>query len=415
MGNKIQNVKGFRDFLPEEKRRRDYIAEKIKQSFDLFGFEPLETPVVEYKELLSGKYGEEADKLLYTFEDRGGRGLGLRYDQTVPTARVIAQYREQLPKYFRRYQIQDNFRAEKPQKGRYRQFTQCDIDIFNANSPLADAEILAATFAAYKNIGFKDIQLWINDRTVLIETVSEFETEQVDKFSIIQTIDKLDKKSEAEVVAELVKKRIEPARAEELMQKIRGTKASEKLSQIISYALELGIPENTFVFRAELARGLDYYTGMIFEIKSPSYPAGSLGGGGRYDNLLGNLMGVDIPAVGVAFGFDRTVEAAEELGLINLAQNTQKILVTVLGEETSKDSLQAAARLRNKGITCELFPDEGIKLSKQLKYANDAGFDFVVLIGEEEQNKGVVKLKNMASGKETEVQPQLLSDEFLEL
>src|SRR5258708_3739464 len=166
-----QNLKGFRDFLPTEKRKRDFVLQKVVEVFERFGFAPLETPTLEYASLLLGKYGAEADKLVYTFTDNGDRQVGLRYDQTVPTARVLAQYQNELPKMFRRYQTQNVFRAEKPQRGRYREFTQCDIDIFGSTSPIADAEILACTYAAYQNIGFKNIQLKINDRQTLMSSL----------------------------------------------------------------------------------------------------------------------------------------------------------------------------------------------------------------------------------------------------
>src|SRR3990167_9010525 len=169
MSNQIkpQTLKGFRDFLPEEKRQRDFIAQKIKEVFELYGFEPLESPTLEFALILLGKYGKEADKLLYRFMDRGGREIALRYDQTVPTARILAQYQQQLPKYFRRYQIQNVFRADKPQKGRYREFTQCDVDIFNSTSAIADSEIIAASYFAFKNVGYPRINIIINDRQTL--------------------------------------------------------------------------------------------------------------------------------------------------------------------------------------------------------------------------------------------------------
>src|SRR3990167_4500459 len=170
----LQTLKGFRDFLPVEKRKRDYVTKKIIEIFERFGFEPLETPTLEYASLLLGKYGAEADKLVYSFKDRGDREVALRYDQTVPTARILAQYQQILPIYFRRYEIQNVFRADKPQQGRYREFTQCDIDIFNSTSPIADAEILATTYFAYKNVGYPKIKILINDRQTLFRYLEPF-------------------------------------------------------------------------------------------------------------------------------------------------------------------------------------------------------------------------------------------------
>src|SRR3989344_2669334 len=179
---KPQSLKGFRDFLPEEKRKRDWVTGKIKQTFELFGFEPLETPTLEYASVLLGKYGKEADKLIYTFKDRGGRELDLRYDQSVPTARFLAEYQGQLPQYFRRYQIQNVFRADKPQKGRYREFTQCDADIYGAVSYLADAEILAVYYTIYANLGIPKIVIKYNDRVTLIDNLRPFAAKTVDVY-----------------------------------------------------------------------------------------------------------------------------------------------------------------------------------------------------------------------------------------
>src|SRR3989344_4963616 len=172
--DQLQTVKGFRDFLPSEKRRRDFIEKKVVEVFERFGFEPLETPTIEYASLLLGKYGKEADKLIYSFKDRGGRDLSLKYDQTVPTSRILIQYQNTLSRYFRRYQIQNVFRAEKPQKGRYREFTQCDIDIFGSTSPIADAEIIACTYFVFKNVGYPTVLLPLNDRQILFSTLTPF-------------------------------------------------------------------------------------------------------------------------------------------------------------------------------------------------------------------------------------------------
>ena len=346
----LQPLKGFRDFLPAEKRKREYVATKIKESFERFGFEPLETPTVEYASLLLGKYGVEADKLVFQFEDNGGRHCALRYDQTVPTARILAQYQHELPKYFRRYQIQNSFRAEKPQKGRFREFTQCDIDIFGSQSPVADAEILACVYATLKTIGFDQISLKINDRQVLMGTLSPFVTEKVNVFSIIQTIDKLDKISADGVIAELVEKGIDKKQAEIALTAINNARPSDQLHNIMHAAQELGIPQNSLQFCSTLARGLDYYTGMIFEVSVPAYTAGSLGGGGRYDNLIKQLGGIEIPAVGVGLGFDRIVEAADALGIFKQIALKPRIMVTIFSQEQLDYSLSIAGFLRTQGL-----------------------------------------------------------------
>jgi histidyl-tRNA synthetase len=397
-----QTLKGFRDFLPAEKRKRDYVLKKVVETFEKFGFEPLETPTLEYAELLMGKYGDEADKLVYNFEDNGGRRVGLRYDQTVPTARVLSQYQNDLPKYFRRYQTQNVFRADKPQKGRYREFTQCDIDIFGSTSPIADAEIVACTFAAYLNIGFKNIILKINDRQTLMSTLQPFATPAVNVFSIIQSIDKLDKMSAADVQAELLKKGLSTESAAKALENIKAATPSANLESIIKTAVELGVPQNVLQFEPSLARGLDYYTGMIFEVILSDYPVGSCGGGGRYDKLIQQLGGTDIPAVGIAFGFDRTVEAADQLGLIPVAETGTKVLVTLFDEGFIPESMNLAKSLRSAGVATEVYPATD-KLGKQFKLADQKKIPYVAIIGEDEKKNQTITLRNMSSGEQQQL------------
>ncbi len=401
--NKPQLLKGFRDFLPETKRRRDFLLEKIKETFELFGFDPLETPTLEYSSLLLGKYGKEADKLIYLFKDRGERKVALRYDQTVPTARVLSQYQNTLPKFFRRYQIQNVFRAEKPQKGRYRELIQCDVDIFGSLSTLADAEILAVTYFSLKNAGFEKIKLLLNDRQTLITSLQTYANEKITVFSIIQSIDKLLKIGSENVVAELIKKGLEKEKSEKLIDKIQKLKPSNNLLEIIKWAKKLGIDEKSLIFTPTLARGLDYYTGMIFEIIIPAYsPTLSCGGGGRYDKLINKLGGPNIPAVGVALGFDRLVEAAEFLNILPAKTKGTQVLITVFDKTELEKSLEITNILRQKGIKTELFPAE-IKIDKQLKYADQKGVPYVVIIGPQEVEKNLVKLKNMKNGQQEEL------------
>jgi histidyl-tRNA synthetase len=401
MSNKnqtLQSLKGFRDLLPTEKRARDFVAGKLKESFENFGFAPLETPTLEYASLLLGKYGQEADKLVYTFADRGGRQVGLRYDQTVPTARFLAQYRGKLPQYFRRYQIQNVFRADKPQQGRYREFTQCDIDIFGSISTLSDAEIIACSYEALRNVGFEQIELKINDRQTLMATLKPFANPKVNVFSIIQSIDKLDKQSPEQVTKELVAKGLSETKANQVLTSIKKAEKSTNLIEIEQNLYALGVPKKAMAFSPTLARGLDYYTGMIFEINIPQYTAGSCGGGGRYDNLIANLGGPDVPATGVAFGFDRVVEAAGQLNLIPTIDGPQ-VLAIMFSPDTQAETLQAAAKLRAQGISVEVYPAFD-KLTKQFKYANQAKIEFVLLVGDQEAKANQVTLKNMTSGEQ---------------
>ena len=408
----LQTLKGFRDFLPREKRARDYIIEKIKATFEIFGFEPVETPTLEYAELLLGKYGEEADRLVYSFTDRGDRQVALRYDQTVPITRLLVQYQHELPRYFRRYQVQNVFRAEKPQRGRYREFTQADIDIFGTKSPIADAEVMACTYSAYKNIGFPNVTLKINDRKTLFETLNPFATPEVNVFSIIQSIDKLDKQSQEEVLAELSSKGLAGARAMQALEAVQATEASDNLHQIQAAAVGLGIPAGALVYTPTLSRGLDYYTGMIFEVFIPEYPTGALGGGGRYDQLVEQLSGTDVPAVGFAFGFDRTVEAALELDLVPISPAVSQVLVTIFDESTMMDSFQAAQELRLAGVHCEVYP-ELERLGKQLRLADQKSIPFVVIIGPDEAKKRSATIRNMKTGEQITVAQAELPESIL--
>lgn len=401
MKQKVQTLKGFRDFLPAEKRERDFVEKKLIEVCELFGFSPLETPTLEWAELLLGKYGQEADKLVYTFEDKGKRQVGLRYDQTVPTARILAQYREQLPKFFRRYQTQNVFRADKPQKGRYREFKQFDFDIFGSESIVADAEVLACSFTAVKSLGFKDVKLLINDRATLLESLEAFATKVVDVFSLIQTVDKLDKVGDEGVVEELVAKGLAAAAAKKALAAIKEAKPSENLSEILQAAAALGVPQESLIFTPTLARGLDYYTGMIFEVQIPQYQAGSCGGGGRYDKLISDLAGgPSIPAVGIALGFDRLVEAARELKIIDTNNNSIEVLVTIFSPELINSSLKLARLLRASNIPTEVYPSPGDKLTKQFKYASQIGARYCAVIGEQEAADQSVSIKNMKSGEQ---------------
>lgn len=392
-----QVLKGFRDFLPEEKRKRDFVVNKIKSTFELFGFIPLETPTLESADLLMGKYGDEADKLLYTFEDRGDRKIGLKYDQTVPTARVLSNYKHTLPKYFRRYQIQNVFRAEKPQKGRYRELTQCDVDIFGTNQVVSDVDVLACIYRTLENIGFKNIEIWINDRSILIDTLTPYATNDVSVLSIIQTIDKLDKKDKNDVVIELVSKGLSKDSAEDALESIYAAKATDSLSKIIDLVKESGIPASSLVFKPMLARGLDYYTGMIFEVKLVGSTTLSLAGGGRYDNLIESISGEKIPAVGGAFGFDRVVEAAGDLGLIDFA-NADNFFVTVFSSELERESINVVNEIRKLGKIGEIYVGDNYDLGKQFKYADKLKYRYVVIIGDDEVANNSLTIKDFNTG-----------------
>ena len=396
----IQTLKGFRDFLGAEAKKRQYVQETLKKVFESYGFEPLETPTLEYEEILTGKYGEEGDKLMYRFQDAGERKVAMRYDQTVPTARFVAQYQNQLVMPFKRYQMQNVWRAENTQKGRYREFIQCDADIIGIDTAVADAESVALLASSYKALGFENITVVLNDRCVFEGLPT----------GAITAIDKLKKIGEDGVCDELVDRGICKSREEayNLLRSITEQQPSERLQAIMTLLAQMGIENVTF--SPTLARGLDYYTGVIFEVESPDYPTGSLGGGGRYNELVGMFAGKQIPAVGFAIGFDRTLEAMEVLNLFpkTLSTAPAKVLVTIFSEEFLPQSLELTKLIRKSGTTCEVYLGES-KLEKQLKYANNKNIPYVVILGPEEIEKNLYQLKNFQTGE----QQQLLLEELI--
>jgi histidyl-tRNA synthetase len=407
--SELQTLKGFRDYLNHDARKRHWLSNSIRRVFERHGFEPLETPALEYESLLLGKYGDEADKLIYRFEDQGGRKVALRYDQTVPTARVVAQYRNQLSFPYRRYQIQDVWRAEKPQKGRYRQFVQCDADIIGTSTPITDAETLAVYAAIYYELGIDSIRIKVNDRKSLIQTITQAGIAEDMVFSTIQTIDKLDKKSPGEVEEELMKKGLTKKTASDLLKSLSSQSLPRELETTIRHARSLGVKEETIEFAPALARGLDYYTGLIFEGIIPEYPVGSVGGGGRYDNLIQDLVGTDMPAIGFGLGFDRTLEAAEALGKTPSQTSHAQVYVTLFSDELTSAALEVAARIRKEGIAvdCSL---EATKMQKQVKYANTNQIPFVVIVGPDEEKNGTVILKNMKDRTQQSVDKEIVAD-----
>lgn len=392
---KAQTLKGFRDFLPEQTRKRQYVINKLRGVFESFGFEPLETPALEYEEVLLGKYGEEGDKLMYRFTDNGGRKVALRYDQTVPLARVAAQYQNELPMPFKRYQIQPVWRAENPQKGRFREFLQCDIDTVGTASPLADAEIIAAAAKSLQELGFKKFKIIINDRNIFSNLIKRGVFSEKLLQIIIRAMDKLKKIGRDGVLDEMLAKGISTEIATYAFQTIEDMQPTENLQKIFGLLLELGMDQSQFEFSPTLARGLDYYTGMIFEVEVEGYTVGSVAGGGRFDKLIGMFAGKDIPAVGVAYGFDRIIEVMTELNLFPVDLATTKVLVTVFSKELEQKSIEVCSQLRSNNINCELWLDPETKLDKQLKYADQKDIPYVIIIGPEEAETDKVTLKNL--------------------
>lgn len=390
-----QTLKGFRDFLPDQAANREFVIGKIKEVFKKFGFEPLETPALEYEEVLSGKYGEEGDKLMYRFTDNGGRKVAMRYDQTVPLARVVAQYPE-LPKPFKRYQIQSVWRAENTQKGRFREFLQCDADIVGTSSTLADAEVILVAAKALENLGFKDFKILINDRSVFSNLIKRAAVSEKELPTIIRSIDKLKKIGRVGVVKELEDKGLGAEKAAYILQTIEEYAPTDRLQEIFGYLEKLGLDKSKFEFLPVLARGLDYYTSTIFEIELNGYEAGSVAGGGRYDGLIGLYSGFDQPAVGFAFGFDRLMEAMVQNELLPKNTSSAQVLVTIFSQKLMGKSLEIASKLREKNIRTEIYLDPEIKLEKQLKYADAKKIPYAIIIGPDEANTDKITLKDLS-------------------
>jgi len=400
---KAQTLKGFRDFLPADMYVRNYVKNTLISLFETSGFEPIETPALEYASVLKGKYsGETDDKLGYFFKDNGDREIGLRYDLTVPTAKVLATYNQQLSFPFRRYQIQPVWRAENTQKGRYREFIQCDIDIFGTNSPIADAEIISIIYQGVKKLGFKNATIKINSRTILTDILNKSDIKK-DQNSILQYIDKLDKIGQDRVNKELISKGLSQIQIDNLFKYIKQAQPNDNLKQVLNFLNDFDVPQTAFIFDPTLVRGCDYYTGTIFEVAVTKPKIGSIGGGGRYDNLVSTLGGPQIPAVGFSFGFERVVDVIQELNLLPQAnKSTIKVLVANLGSETQKEILELINKLRQKNISSVIYPDND-KLGKQIKYALSLNIPYLAIIGTNESKNNQITLKNLITTEQKSV------------
>lgn len=425
MAQKIEPriFKGARDFLPPQMVRRNYVINIIKTVFEKYGFEPLETPAIELWETLAGKYGDEGDRLIYRFTDRGDREVGLRYDLTVPLSRVVAMY-PQIPKPFKRYQIQPVWRADRPQKGRFREFYQCDVDIVGSASMLADAEIIAIIYEILTTLRFEEFTIRINSRKVLSGMVEVSGASMEKEFDIYRAIDKLDKIGFEGVTEELRKLVIPEEAVGRLLDllKIEGTSTQRlhtaagllaesavgqqglaELTALFQYLAHYQIPDSCYAFDICLARGLDYYTGPIYETVVEKPHIGSITGGGRYDNLIGLFSGQNQPATGSSVGLERIITVMEELEMFPPHLNTStRVLVTVFNEELLPYSIQIAGELRQAGINTDLYTGAS-KLRGQFGLANDKNIPLVVVAGPDEQAQGRVNVKNMASGEQQTV------------
>ena len=448
MAAKPSIPKGTRDFSPVEMAKRNYIFNTIRDVYHLYGFQQIETPSMEMLSTLMGKYGDEGDKLLFKIQNSGDyfSGItdeellsrnaaklaskfcekGLRYDLTVPFARYVVMHRDEITFPFKRYQIQPVWRADRPQKGRYREFYQCDADVVGSNSLLNEVELVQMIDAVFQKFGIR-VSIKINNRKILTG-IAEIIGEADKIVDITVAIDKLDKIGLDNVNAELASKGI-PQEAIDKLQPIILLSGSneEKLATLkdVLAASETGlkgVEESEFILKTiaglgiqseveldlTLARGLNYYTGAIFEVKALDVQIGSISGGGRYDNLTGVFGMEGMSGVGISFGADRIYDVLNQLDLYpKEAVNGTQLLFVNFGEAEAAYVLLVLAQVRAAGIRAEIYPDAA-KMKKQMSYANAKMVPFVAIVGENEMKEGKVMLKNMASGEQSLVTPEEL-------
>ena len=444
--------KGTRDFGPVVVRKRNYIFQTIRETFEVFGFQPLETPAMENLSTLTGKYGEEGDKLMFKVLNNGdifneaqqakdNRELvsaitekALRYDLTIPFARYVVMNQHELALPFKRYQMQPVWRADRPQKGRYREFYQCDADVVGSNSLLNEVELLLIYDTVLTRLGLNGYELRINNRKILYG-LAEVIGKQELLTDITISIDKLDKIGAEGVRKELRERGLTDADITTIEQflAIEGS-SEEKLAQLkvllqSSPTALKGIEELLFVINSgygsfhtvpiidvTLARGLNYYTGMIVEVKAPAtVKMGSIGGGGRYDDLTGLFGLPGLSGVGISFGVDRIYDVLEELQLFPpTAQQSTQVLFLNLGEASARKAFGLIMALRQKGVAAELF-HENAKMDKQMKYADKRNIPYVIILGESELQENTVSIKNLASGQQEKIEAGKLLERITEL
>jgi len=451
MAQKPSTPKGTRDFSPVEVTKRNYIFDSIKSQFTKFGFQPIETPSFENSDTLMGKYGEEGDRLIFKILNSGDflqkadekayreknslkitpsiSEKALRYDLTVPFARYVVQHQSEIEFPFKRYQIQPVWRADRPQKGRFREFFQCDADVVGSNSLWQEVEFILLYDAVFNDLGMKGVKIKINNRKIL-SGFAEVIGEQDKLIDFTVALDKLDKIGEEGVKKEMLEKGISSEAILKIQPIFNLTGTFSEKVDILSQILETskignkGIEELMFVYKAvselklsastleldvTLARGLNYYTGAILEVVAPEgVKIGSIGGGGRYDDLTGIFGLKNISGVGISSGLDRIYLVLEELGLFTetVTRNTRVIFLN-FGEEEALYALKAIQKLREAGIAAELYPDDA-KMKKQMNYANKREIPYVVLAGPEERKDQVFTLKNMKTGDQEKIDLQVL-------
>jgi histidyl-tRNA synthetase len=432
-------ARGTRDFGPDVMAKRNFIFDTVKKVYKKFGFLPLETPSIENLSVLMGKYGDEGDQLLFkilnsgdfskdlTSEDlqRGPKEMlkkvsekGLRYDLTVPFARYVAMNRHNLAIPFKRYQIQPVWRADRPQKGRYREFYQCDADVVGTESLICEAEIVLMLHEVFENLGITEFVVKINNRKVLAG-IAEAVGAHGKEAALSVAIDKLDKIGKEKVEAELLERGFTEENIDKLQplfsldqnpdlftflkqwlkESDKGLLGVSELETIWSLVDAMGLKKAKIEFDPSLARGLSYYTGAIFEVKALNVSIGSISGGGRYDNLTESFGVSGMSGVGISLGVDRIYDVMEELSIFPAELNfsSTKVMITNFGEDTLAKSLELLSFLRQNEISAEIYP-ENAKIKKQFEYANKKNVPFVLIVGSEEIEKGEYLLKNMASG-----------------
>ena len=436
-----QPARGMRDFLPDDVRRREYVVRIVREVYDRYGFEPLETPAVENIDTLVGRYGDEGNKLIFKILKRGEHeasgqaDLALRYDLTVPLARVVAEHQAVLPKFFKRYQIQPVWRAERPARGRFREFYQCDIDAIGSRSLMVEAEMCGAASDVLSRLGFRDFTIRLNHRALLAAMLRQAGIPESKHASVLVELDKLDKVGEGTVrtaVAELLGSVVpsdqimalflrlgalpaDSSRNDKVLAEMRaflGESGSAPVNELASLLhLTASTPAAGRVrLDPSLARGLSYYTGAIMEIAVPDL-AGSLGGGGRYDNLIGTFLGRDIPACGFSLGLERILFVMEERKMFPdaVAGRNADVMVTLWNDGSQTDALALATSLRSAGVRVEVYP-EADKLGKQFKYASSRGIPLVTVVGDDEKVAGTVSVKDLRSGTQETVSKEALPE-----
>ena len=421
----------MRDFLPQDVSRRTYVIRIVEDVYRKYGFQPLETPALENIETLTGKYGEEGNKLIFKVLRRGEHAssgetdLALRYDLTVPLARVVAEHRGRLPRFFKRYQIQPVWRADRPARGRFREFYQCDVDAIGSTSPVVEVELCAAVSDVLRRLGFTDFVIKINHRRVLSGLLDASGVPPDLHGQALVALDKLDKIGADGVRRELQERGIGTLAADSLLSMfaagasleqvtdaLRGrpeAAAAAELAEIVTMSGATSAGAH-LRFEPSLARGLSYYTGAIMEIAVPDL-AGSLGGGGRYDGLIGMFLGEDIPACGFSLGLERILVVMTERGMFptGVSDAAADVLVTLFEGENPADALRLAAEMRGAGLRVEVYPEPD-KLGKQFKYAAAAGIPRVAIMGGDERARGVVTIKDMRAGEQEAVPRQNLRE-----